>query len=260
MTVLILGASGATGSKLVQLLLEQGINVKAVVRSKSDFINSQAKYIQQNNQLSIIQANILAMSNAELTSILQGCQAVVSCLGHNLNFKGLFCQPKRLVTQAIQKVCHAIEQIPGDAPYKMPIKLVLMNTTGNQNHKAGEKVSVSQSLVISLLRLALPPHADNEDAAQYLQTNHAQTQSSNTTQQIQTKLEWVVVRPDSLTNDTKVSTYEIYPSPIRSAIFDPGKTSRINAAHFMSQLIRDNTLWQKWRSQMPVIYNADYIT
>jgi hypothetical protein len=41
----------------------------------------------------------------------------------------------------------------------------------------------------------------------------------------------------------------------RSALFDPGVTSRINVAHFMADLITDEDEWKKWKGQMPVIYN-----
>ena len=68
-------------------------------------------------------------------------------------------------------------------------------------------------------------------------------------------IEWVAVRPDSLTNEDKVTEYELYSSPIRSAIFDAGKTSRINVGHFMADLITENDIWRKWKGQMPVIYN-----
>ena len=71
-------------------------------------------------------------------------------------------------------------------------------------------------------------------------------------------IEWAAVRPDSLINEELVTEYDIYPSPIRSAIFDAGKTSRINVAHFMSRLIINDGIWQKWKGQMPVIYNASH--
>jgi hypothetical protein len=47
----------------------------------------------------------------------------------------------------------------------------------------------------------------------------------------------------------------VYPSPIRSAIFDAGQTSRINVGHFMAELITNDDTWQQWHGQMPVIYN-----
>lgn len=68
-------------------------------------------------------------------------------------------------------------------------------------------------------------------------------------------MEWAAVRPDGLINEDRVTEYELYPSPVRSAIFDAGKTSRINVAHFMANLITDESAWQEWKGQMPVIYN-----
>ena len=49
--------------------------------------------------------------------------------------------------------------------------------------------------------------------------------------------------------------YELHPSPIMSPLFDSGKTSRINVAHFMADLMTDETCWETWKGQMPVIYN-----
>jgi hypothetical protein len=68
-------------------------------------------------------------------------------------------------------------------------------------------------------------------------------------------IEWVAVRPDSLIDEDRVTEYEVHPSPIRSATFNPGKTSRINVGRFMADLITDDDLWNRWKGQMPVIYN-----
>ena len=65
----------------------------------------------------------------------------------------------------------------------------------------------------------------------------------------------VVVRPDTLIDEKKVSEYEVHPSPIRSAIFNAGKTSRTNVGDFMASLITEDDLWRRWRGRMPVIYN-----
>jgi len=58
-----------------------------------------------------------------------------------------------------------------------------------------------------------------------------------------------------LIDETEVTAYDVHPSPIRSAVFDPGQTSRINVGHFMADLITEDSIWQKWKGQMPVIYN-----
>ena len=237
MTTLVVGASGATGRLLVQQLLNQGESVKIIVRSMGDLPEA----IKQHVHVSITEASILDMTAAELEAHVQGCHAVISCLGHNLSFKGMFCAPRRLVRDSVQRLCDAIEaNNPTTA-----VKFILMNTTGNQNTQAGEKVSLAQTLTVGLIRMLLPPHADNEQAADYLQSHFSHDNS----------IEWVAVRPDSLIDQDPVSPYDTYPAPIRSAIFDSGKTSRINVAHFMAQLVINETLWHQWKNQMPVIYN-----
>lgn len=148
-----------------------------------------------------------------------------------------------LVSNTVQRLCAVINRA---APVK-PIKFVLMNTTGKSNRDIPEKVSCAQACVISLLRWLLPPHLDNENAADYLRTEVGQQHK---------KVGWVIVRPDGLIDEKEVSEYSLHPSPTRSAIFDAGQTSRINVAHFMAQLVVDEQLWQQWRGQMPVIYNA----
>ncbi|MFT7688823.1 MAG: 3'-phosphoadenosine 5'-phosphosulfate sulfotransferase, partial [Candidatus Azotimanducaceae bacterium] len=87
---------------------------------------------------------------------------------------------------------------------------------------------------------------DNEKAADYLRLNIGQDDK---------RIEWVVVRPDGLIDESDVSEYDIHPSPTRDALFNAGSISRINVAHFMSTLISDNNLWIKWKGKMPVIYD-----
>jgi hypothetical protein len=97
-----------------------------------------------------------------------------------------------------------------------------------------------------LIRLLLPPHSDNEHAADYLRTQVGQNHPA---------IEWAAVRPDSLVDRSDVTDYEIHPSPTRSAIFNAGETSRINVADLMARLITEEDLWEQWKGQMPVIYN-----
>jgi len=239
MTILVVGASGATGRRLVEQLLIQGHHIKAIVRSPEKLPDSWTT----NNRLQIITASILELSNQELGEHTHDCHAIASCLGHNMNWKGIYGHPRKLVTDATSRLCNAIK----DNTPKKPIKYVLMNTTGNRNRNVMEPISFGQKCVIGLLRLLLPPHVDNEKAADYLRTKIGQNNQY---------IEWVAVRPDSLINEEEITDYEIHPSPIRSAIFDPGKTSRINVGHFMANLIQDANLWDQWKGQMPVIYNT----
>ena len=125
-----------------------------------------------------------------------------------------------------------------------------MNTTGNSNRDINEPVSFFHSVVIGLIRILVTPHADNEKAADFLRVQIGQKDPL---------IEWVIIRPDGLINEDKVTEYELYVSPIRSPIFDPGKTSRINVGHFMASLISDSNLWNHWKGQMPVIYNKSIV-
>jgi nucleoside-diphosphate-sugar epimerase len=240
MTILVVGASGATGKLLVNELITQGEKVKIIVRETAIL----SEIIKTHENVTIIKGDILKLSEDELKLHVKGCRAIVSCLGHNISLKGVFGHPRRLVTLAVERLCLVSQQVSS----LEPVKFILMNSTGNKNTLANEKTSIMQSLVIGCIRHLVPPHADNEQAAKYLQSKIG-TDNQN--------IQWVVLRPDSLTDEINVSPYSIYPSPIRSAFFDAGKTSRINVAHFMSRLISNAPLWDQWHGKMPVIYNSE---
>ena len=242
MTVLVVGASGATGRHLVEQLLIQKHKVKAIVRSPEKLPESW----KTNSNLQLITASILDLSDREVEEIVHDCQAVASCLGHNLTWKGIYGQPRKLVTDATRKLCDAVK---ANKP-EQAVRFILMNTTANRNRDLNEPISFAQKCVIALLRLLLPPHVDNEKAADYLRTKIRQKNEY---------IEWTAVRPDGLTNENEVTDYEIHPSPTRSAIFNAGKISRINVGHFMANLISDDDLWKKWKGQMPVIYNKSSV-
>ena len=238
MTTLVVGASGATGRLLVEQLLNRGQNVKIIVRLPGKL----PEVIENHDYLSVIHASVLDLSDAEMAQHVNGCDAVASCLGHNMSLKGIYGQPRKLVTDATRRLCNAIKANKSEGP----VKFVLMNTTGNSNRDLLERISFGQKWVIGLLRLLLPPHVDNEKAADYLRTKVGQNDGA---------IEWAAVRPDNLIDESEVTEYEVHPSPIRSAIFDAGLTSRINVGHFMADLITDDDIWNKWKGQMPVIYN-----
>lgn len=239
MTSLIVGATGATGRLLVRELLDRDRKVKAVARTPSKLGEESLR----DPNLSVVQASISEMSDRDITDLVSGCDTAASCLGHNLTLKGLFGPPRRLVTDATRRICEALREGERDRP----AKFVLMNTTGNTNRDLSEEISLAQKGVIFLLRLLLPPHVDNEQAADYVRLEVGQADA---------RLEWVAVRPDGLVDAEAVSEYSLHPSPIRSAIFDAGTTSRVNVAHFMADLITDPEVWSRWKGQMPVIYNG----
>ncbi|RXJ04496.1 NAD(P)-dependent oxidoreductase [Anaerobacillus alkaliphilus] len=243
MTILVVGATGETGQLVVKQLLDCGEKVRVIVR----YPDKLSETILSHQNISIITVgNVLQINKLEMRDYVKDCDAVISCLGHNLTLRGIFGPPFKLVTDVTKLICHAIKE---NKPQRT-IKYILMNTTGNSNKNQRETVSLAEKCVLGIIRLLVPPHRDNEKAADYLRVEIGQDNL---------EIEWIAVRPDSLLNLEEVTKYSIFPSPIRSAIFNPGKTSRINVAHFMSELIINEELWEQWKGQMPVIYNENSV-
>jgi hypothetical protein len=236
-TTLVVGATGATGRLLLEQLLLAGSQVRAIVRSPEKL----KEEVRSHPNLKIIRASVLGIPEAEMREHVRGCGAVVSCLGHVMSFKGVYGAPRQLCTDAVRKLCRAIESnAPAD-----PVRFILMNTVGAENPDIDARRTLFDRVVLALLRRAVPPHRDNERAQQYL---HQHVGTSNP------YIEWCAVRPDSLIN-ADVSQYEILPSPI-TGIFSGRPTARANVAHFMAALVSGNALWQQWKFQTPVIMDA----
>jgi uncharacterized protein YbjT (DUF2867 family) len=86
MTVLVVGASGATGRLLVEQLLDRGCDVRVIVRSPQRLPDA----VRNHDRLSAIHAGVLDLGDAELAEAVRGCSAVASCLGHTVSFRGVF--------------------------------------------------------------------------------------------------------------------------------------------------------------------------
>ena len=237
MNILVVGATGKTGRPLVEQLLGKNHKVRIIVRSPHKLPAD----ILENPNTTVIEASILDLTDEEMTEHVRDCDAVVSCLGHVMDFKGIFGEPKKLCTDATQRLCKALEK---DSLPK-PTKFILMNTVGVQNPDLGEKRAWFERGLLTLLRHILPPHRDNETAAKYL---HDIVGKKNK------HIEWCSVRPDSLI-DAEVSPYDIKESPI-TGILNGRPTTRSNVAHFMTELIENEELWRTWKFRMPVIMNS----
>jgi len=237
MKVLVLGASGATGKLVVMQLIKRQINIRVVVREGAIL----SAEILDNPLVEIERGNITEFNDSEMISLLQDCNAIVSCLGHNITIRGIFGKPRNLVFDTIRNISEIVTE---KADKK--VKLILMSTTGYTNTITGEKNSLGERIILSILKLLLPPHRDNVKAANYL---HEEIGKDNE------KIEWIAVRPDTLVNEDNKSAYEVYESPVRSPVFNAGTTSRINVSHFMADLLINERLWREWQFKMPVVYN-----
>lgn len=237
-TVLLVGGTGRTGRHVLHQLLERGISVRAIVRTGGKLAPDAAR----NPDLTVIEASLLSLPDGDLQRHLRGCDAVISCLGHVLSFKGIFGPPRDLVTRATSRLCRAIGALQPAAP----IKLILMSSVSVD--RAGGLDTRRSPLERACLRLlcgVLPPAQDNQRAADFLQETIG---ASNPFMQ------WTVVRPDSLLPG-EVSAYALREG-IVSSLFAPASTNMANVAHFMCDLVTNPTAWANWKAKLPVIINA----
>lgn len=244
MKFFIAGATGATGRHVANLLLQQGHQVVTVARNSTAL----HKEISLYPQLSVTVGSLLELADAELDDLISGCDGLISCLGHNMTFKGIYGAPRLLCRESVERMTRSIIRTRRQqAEKRPPTRFILMNTNGNRNRDLDEQLSMGDRLVIGMVRRLLPPHRDNELAAEFLRRDIGQNHPD---------IRWVVVRPDGLVNQDQVSPYHSFPSPIRGVVFNSGQVSRINVAHFMTSMACDASEWQKWEGRMPVVYNA----
>ncbi|KAK3816218.1 MAG: hypothetical protein J3Q66DRAFT_341964 [Benniella sp.] len=242
--VLVLGGSGNVGKLVLKQLLERGVQVRAIVRTPESLPSA----FTSNPRLSVIKGSLLHMGVDELASHVQGCDAVISTLGHNLNYGripaiGIWANPHDLVTKASQMVCDAINKIqPAN-----PIKFVLLCTVGVSNPDGSDKHVRSrfERSMVSLMYAILPPYTDSVRSANYI------SQQVGTTNPL---IEWTVVRPDGFI-DGEVSEYTVLDS-IQHAFYTADKVTRANIAHFMCELSENPRTWAEWRFKMPIIIDT----
>ena len=238
MNTLVVGATGMTGRSLVEQLLAREHRLRVVVRSRERLPAA----VLDNPNLTVTEASLLDLRDEQMAEQVAGCEAVVSCLGHVMSFRGIFGDPRKLCTDATRRLCDAIRK--SDPP--TPRKFILMNTVGVRNPDLDERRTRFERGLLGLLRHTLPPQRDNETAAEYLHRNVGRGDAH---------IEWCSVRPDSLI-DAELSRYEVGESP-STGILSGRPTARANVAHFMAELIDDDELWRTWRFRMPVIMNSE---
>ena len=236
--VLMLGATGRTGGRVVTQLLDRGVGVRAIVRS-ADRLPVEAR---GHPSLEVVETDLLSMPTIDLVDHLKGCDAVISCLGHPISVRGVLGPPHDLVGHAVREVHAALD---ASRP-PTPVRLVLMGSVSvNQPGRVDAQRGAGQRAFLGALRLVLPPSRDNQRAADFL----AHEVGPN-----DPHLQWVVVRPDTL-EDGDVGEYVVHDA-IVSSLFRPDHTRMAHVAHFMCELVTDDATWQRWRGRRPVVVDA----
>ncbi len=179
---------------------------------------------------------MLEITDAEWDRHLEGCGAVVSCLGHVIGVRGIWGPPWRLCTRAAREAASAIER-RGE-----PTRLILMNTVGVP--APGDPArSLGERALLAALRVAVPPHADNIAAAALVRSLGEHP-----------SVRWCVVRPDALTEDEPAEPAVSASPP--GPLFPGMKSSRATIAAFMVRLVTDDDAWEAWRQRSPVVVDA----
>jgi nucleoside-diphosphate-sugar epimerase len=249
---LVVGATGATGRHVVQQLLDHPTKptVKVIVRSKQRMLDALMYTDQEEygDRLSITEATLLDLSDQDIEGQVSDVTGVVSCLGHNLDFKGIWGQPRMMVTESIQKLTAAMQKTK-TGPGKKNQKFILMGSDGVA-HLAGtdDERSFTERTILSIIRFLIPPHADNEAAAAYLYGLDRE----------QSSIEWTVVRPTDLI-DGDARKYTLYSKP-QGSLFGGGAATRANVAKSMVDLLTDEKVWEQWKYDMPVLHDAEVET
>ena len=198
--------------------------------------------LRERDGLELVEASLLKLKAPELSDLTRGCDAIASCLGHNLSVRGIWLPPWRLVTKSLERLCAAATEHDGERH----VRIVLMSSSAVPDPELDEPASLPHRLVDRLLRLLLPPHPDNLRAANHLRRvvglDHP-------------RLEWCAVRPDGLVDRAELTPYVLTESPTRDAFFDAGRVARLQVAEVMARLVAEDELWSEWQARMPVVYD-----
>lgn len=237
--VLILGATGRTGSRVLTQLLARGVPVRAIVRSADRLPAGAAG----SPGLDVVEADLLELSPEALAGYLAGCGTVISCLGHTISVRGILGPPHQLVTRAVRLVRAAVASMQPATP----VHLILMSSVSvNQPGRADVRRGGGERAYMWGMRAVVPPARDNQRAADLLVR---EVRSADTC------LQWVVVRPDTLTGGD-VAEYRVHDELV-SSLFRPDSTRMAEVAHFMCELATDDETWLRWSGRMPVIVDVD---
>lgn len=237
MRILLIGATGGIGKRALEQLLanEQVEHVRVLVRTP-------AKLFERSHvKLEVCEMkDIGKVSLDQMTKYMEGCGAVLLCLGHELNFHGIFASGL-LVFEANKLICSAIDQS------KRKIKFIQVNTIGVPSPDGSDtgKRGWGTRFMIKLISTTMPPMVDSTRVCQFL---HREVGKSDL-------VEWCAVRPDGLLDEPSQVTEYVVKDTVQWNLFAAETTTRANCANFMCRLALEENLWQEWKFRFPIVLN-----
>ena len=237
--VLLLGATGGCGSQALVRLLARQVPVIAIVRSDSRLPAAAKGHALLT--VVVAPAGHLALGDAALAEHMRGVDVVVSCLGHNLSFKGMYGAPRMLCVETCRRVCDVARLMRPPSP----IRLIVVSTEGvSRPDGADPPRSLAERLVIGLLWLLLPPMADNVRVVDYL---HHEARANE-------HVEFCAPRPSDM-RDGEACAFATH-STLQNGLFNAGATTRANVGEFMADLVTEPATWRKWKNSFPHVLDA----
>jgi putative NADH-flavin reductase len=206
MKIVVFGATGGTGSQVVQQALDKGLEVTAFVRNP-------VKMKITNPALQIVQGDVLQPGSLE--SVIKGQDAVVCCIGSPANKAG------RLRSEGTKNILKAMMKVD-------VTRFVCQTSLGYDDSKKilNNTGFVFKKIIVPfLLKKTFADHALQEA---YIK---------------ETDLNWTIVRPGSLTNGKHRRVYRQgfdYSDPSVKV-----KISRADAADFILKQLDRNDAGKK---------------
>jgi len=168
MKILIIGATGGTGTAIVGQALSQGHAVTVLVRNP-------AKMTIMHEQLVVVKGNVLDYDSVD--QAVQGHDAIVSALGHKQ-----FFLKNRILSDGTKNIIRAME--------KHKLKRLIFESSLGVGDSRGKLGLYYTLFVIPFIIFYY--YEDKELAERYI---------------MESSLDWTIVRPGQLTNGKKRGVY-----------------------------------------------------
>lgn len=237
--VLLLGATGRTGGRVLHELLAREVPTRVIVRSAGRLPEG----LSTDPRLTVLEADLLDLAEEDFAAQVDACGAVISCLGHTLDLRGIFGPPRDLVERAVANVLAAA----GASERREPLRVILMSSVSvNPVGRREERRTRLERIVLAILRTIVPPAGDNQRAADLIAAASRDAGSNAV---------GVVVRPDTLAEGA-ATPYEVHETLVAS-LFRARTTRMANVARFLADLALDDDVWARRRGTMPVIVDAE---